>query len=45
VHSNPEQELAFRSGDNELRLTFDKPGQVDVEEHESGALILRVLVK
>jgi hypothetical protein len=44
VHSNPEQEPAFESGSSRIVLTFDKPGQVDVEEHESGALILRVLV-
>ena len=45
VHSNPEQEPAFEEGRTRVVLTFDKPGQVDVEEHESGALILRVLVK
>jgi hypothetical protein len=45
VHSNPEQEPAFESGSGRIVLTFDKPGQVDVEEHESGALILRVLVR
>ena len=44
VHSNPEQEPAFKAGKSRVVLTFDKPGQVDVEEHESGALILRVLV-
>jgi hypothetical protein len=45
VHSNPEQEPAFESGSSRIVLTFDKPGQVDVEEHESHSLILRVLVR
>jgi hypothetical protein len=45
VHSTPEQTVAFESGNTEIELTFDKPGQVDIEEHESGVLILRVLVQ
>jgi hypothetical protein len=45
VHSNPEQEPAFESGSSRVVLTFDKPGQVDVEEHASHSLILRVLVR
>ena len=45
VHSNPEQEPAFESGSSRIVLTFDKPGQVDVEEHESHSLLLRVLVR
>ncbi len=45
VHSSPEQTVAFEAGSSKLDLTFDKPGSVDVEEHESGALIVRVLVQ
>ena len=45
VHSTPEKELNFEPGDTHLELEFDQPGSVDIEEHESGALILRVLVK
>lgn len=45
VHSNPEQEPAFKQGTSSITLSFDKPGQVDVEEHESHSLILRLLVK
>jgi hypothetical protein len=45
VHSNPEQTFALSAGREEIEITFDKPGQVDIEEHESGALLLRVLVR
>ena len=44
VHSSPEQEIEVKPGHKTVELTFDKPGTVDVEEHESGSLILRVLV-
>ncbi len=45
VHSSPEQYYDFGSGRSTIRMRFDKPGSVDVEEHESGALVLRVLVQ
>ena len=45
VHSSPEQFADFEAGASELDFTFDKPGSVDIEEHESGALIVRVLVQ
>ena len=45
VHSSPEQVVDFAAGSSELDLTFDKPGSVDIEEHQSGALIARVLVQ
>ena len=45
VHSSPEQVVDFAAGSSTLDLTFDKPGSVDIEEHESGALIARVLVQ
>lgn len=45
VHSAPEQTLSFPPGKSTLRLTIDRPGQVDVEEHESGELLLRLLVQ
>ena len=44
VHSDPEQELEFGAGKTEVEITIDKPGSVDVEEHESESLILRILV-
>lgn len=45
VHSSPEQFVNFAAGASELDLKFDKPGSVDIEEHDSGALIARVLVQ
>jgi hypothetical protein len=45
VHSSPEQELAFPAGSSNVDVTIDKPGSVDIEEHDSGALLVRVLVK
>ena len=45
VHSSPEQEVAFGAGTTELEVELKQPGQVDIEEHESGVLIARVLVR
>ncbi len=44
VHSTPEQEVEFQHGDTEVELTFDKPGVVDVEDHESGKVIVQLQV-
>lgn len=45
VHSSPEQTVGFGKGSSTRQVKIDKPGQVDVEEHESGALVARLLVK
>ena len=45
VHSTPEQYHDIRPGRTTVEMTFDKPGAVDVEEHDSGVLLLRVLVR
>jgi hypothetical protein len=45
VHSSPEQYVEFGQGRTRQRLTIDMPGQVDVEEHDSGALVARLLVQ
>ena len=45
VHSSPEKFADFAAGSSSLDFTFDKPGSVDIEEHDSGALIVRVLVQ
>ena len=44
VHSSPEQYVEFGDGTTRQRITFDKPGQVDIEEHDTGVLVARVLV-
>ncbi len=44
VHSTPEEEITFQHGDTEAELTFDQPGVVDVEDHESGKVIVQLQV-
>ena len=44
VHSTPEQVVEFPAGSSEHALTFDKPGTVDIEEHDTGVLLFRILV-
>jgi hypothetical protein len=44
VHSSPEQELSFRAGTTALDIVVQSPGLVEVEEHESDAVILRLYV-
>lgn len=45
VHASPEQYVEFGQGRSRHRVELDKPGQVDVEEHESGVLVARLLVR
>ena len=45
VHSDPEHTFAFGPGTKKFQLTVDTPGSVDIEEHESDALVARVLVR
>lgn len=45
IHSSPEQYVEFGSGRTTERFTVDRPGSVEVEEHDSGAQILRVLAQ
>ena len=45
VHSDPEQYVRFEGGTVEHELTLVNPGSVDIEEHDSGALVARVLVR
>lgn len=44
VHSSPEQEFSFEKGTSTLELTIDSPGIVDVEDHETGVVILQLEV-
>lgn len=44
VHSTPEQEVEFGAGHTETELTFDQPGVVEVEDHETGAVIVQLQV-
>jgi hypothetical protein len=45
IHSSPEQYVEFGPGRSTERFTIERPGSVEVEEHESGAQVLRVLAE
>jgi hypothetical protein len=44
VHSTPEQELEYGSGRTVLRVTIDKPGVVDVEDHIAEVVVVQLEV-
>ena len=45
VHSSPEQMLDVKKGKSTLRLTVETPGVVDVEEHDTGTVLLQLEVR
>ena len=45
VHSSPAKYVEFRSGTSQQSITLRQPGVVDVEEHESGQLLVRFQVR
>ncbi|HET6653896.1 MAG TPA: hypothetical protein VFH10_14740 [Nocardioides sp.] len=45
VHSTPEQEISFPAGQSERKLKIEQPGVVDVEEHDSGKVLLQLEVQ
>lgn len=45
VHSSPEQEIAYPAGASEATLQIDRPGIVDVEDHDLGTLIIQLEVQ
>lgn len=45
VHSSPEQVVEIAPGESLARFTIPRPGVVDVEEHESGVVVLRLEVR
>lgn len=44
VHSSPEQELEFEKGTSTVKVTIDKPGIVDVEDHALEQVIVQLQV-
>lgn len=44
VHSTPEQEVAFGSGRSKHELRFEQPGVIEVEDHDSGRVIVQLQV-
>jgi hypothetical protein len=45
VHSTPDQVVAFDAGSSTHELTFDKPGVVEVEDHHSGKVVVKLEVR
>lgn len=45
VHSTPDQEVAFGAGSSTHGLTFDRPGVVEVESHDTGKVIVKFQVR
>jgi hypothetical protein len=44
VHSTPEQVVEFKKGSGEYELTFEQPGVVAVEEHDTGLTVVQLQV-
>lgn len=44
VHSKPEQVLEFPAGKSEQELVIETPGLVEIEEHETGAVVAQLKV-
>lgn len=45
VHSSPEQVLEVQKGEGTLELVIDRPGVVDIEEHDTGMILLQLEVR
>lgn len=45
VHSEPEQTLEFGDGTTLLTVVVERPGVVDVEEHDTGKLVIQLEVR
>lgn len=45
VHSSPEQTPGFDIGQSDVQVTIERPGLIEVEEHESGELIVQLEVR
>jgi hypothetical protein len=44
VHSKPEQYVEFEAGSSTHELVISAPGVVDIEEHESGQIVVQLEV-
>lgn len=45
VHGKPEQYVEFEAGSTTHKLSIDAPGIVDVEDHETGHVIVQLAVQ
>jgi hypothetical protein len=44
VHSTPDQTVPFEPGTTQTELTVEQPGVVEVEEHETGFVVMQLQV-
>jgi hypothetical protein len=44
VHTSPDQELEYAVGTTRFTLTVDRPGIVEVEDHDTGTLVVQLEV-
>lgn len=44
VHSDPEASIEYGVGETTETLTFDKPGVIEVESHETGVVVVNLQV-
>jgi uncharacterized protein YcfL len=44
VHSTPEQHLEYSKGSTTRKITIDKPGIVDVEDHKADVVVVSLEV-
>lgn len=45
VHSSPEREIAYKAGTTNKTFTIDRPGVVDIEDHELDKLLVQLEVR
>lgn len=45
VHASPEQVLEVEPGQSTLTLVIDRPGLVDIEEHDTGLVLVQLEVR
>ena len=45
VHSTPEQEIAYGEGTSEHEITIERPGVVEVENHDPATVVLQLEVR
>lgn len=45
IHSTPEQELEYAAGQSRHKVTFDRPGSVEVESHTLEKVIVQLQVR
>jgi hypothetical protein len=45
VHSSPEKSPEFEKGTSRISITLDRPGVVEVEEHEADVLVAQLEVR